>query len=38
MRKTIKFGKLPVGAKFWEKEAACDYAFIHPLTKIKPRP
>lgn len=37
MRKTIKFGKLSVGAEFWEKKDKYGHAFIFPLTKIRPR-
>lgn len=35
-RKTIKFGKLPVGAKFWEKKDKYGHAFVFPFTKIEP--
>lgn len=36
MRKSIKFGRLPVGAKFWEKKDKYGRAFTFPLIKIRP--
>lgn len=37
MRKTVKFGKLPIGAIFWEKKDEYGHAFVFLLTKIEPK-
>lgn len=37
MRRTVKFGKLPIGTKFWEKKDKYGHAFVFSLTKIEPR-